>query len=281
MITDFAVWKNATKERVAECTLRLCERKYEAFNVTSGSVTNSHFDVNELVFFSAAVSATGGRENIFNLINIVYNTTTGNNYTVNLGDIDGIKSMFPSTFSFHLFSESKLNSRDMFGLQQDIYNTENVTAMAEALSNQLTDYIRSVDPVRLKAERMGDDNPINATFDTISSVQGTAFHSEIYIQINWSWFIFPAGVVSIAALLLLLAVYSNWSHRGPLWKSSSLPYLYHPLESKPELEDDAPEPVHSSTTLNRMERAAGATRVQLRTSNGGKLVFVREAMRST
>ena len=60
-------------------------------------------------------------------------------------------------------------------------------------------------------------------------VEGTAWISEPYIHIQWSWLVLPVSLVFLSALFLGLSICFSMEKSKVIWKSSSLAMLFHGL----------------------------------------------------
>ena len=68
-------------------------------------------------------------------------------------------------------------------------------------------------------------NGMNAT-----DVQGTVVLPVAYVHVNLLWLIYPASLSSFAALFLLASIFFSLERGELVWKSSSLPLLFHGLQ---------------------------------------------------
>lgn len=59
-----------------------------------------------------------------------------------------------------------------------------------------------------------------------TDITGTAWEDVTYIHVRWMWLIMPAVVVLGAIVLLLLTVVQTAKYRTPLWKLSTIAYLF-------------------------------------------------------
>ena len=74
---------------------------------------------------------------------------------------------------------------------------------------------------------------INSTRITIA---GEAFRQDTCIRVRRPWFILPAGLVVCAAIVLQATILISRARCGLVWKSSSLPYLVHPMHNATSME---------------------------------------------
>ncbi|KAI1363073.1 hypothetical protein F5Y08DRAFT_354771 [Xylaria arbuscula] len=65
-----------------------------------------------------------------------------------------------------------------------------------------------------------------------SPVEGIAYHSIVIVEVRWPWLAFPVAIWLCGSLFLALTI---WACRGSdriLWKTSSLPLIYHGFEDR-------------------------------------------------
>ncbi|KAJ3565318.1 hypothetical protein NPX13_g7551 [Xylaria arbuscula] len=65
-----------------------------------------------------------------------------------------------------------------------------------------------------------------------SPVEGIAYHSIVIVEVRWPWLAFPVAIWLCGSLFLALTI---WFCRGSdriLWKTSSLPLIYHGFEDR-------------------------------------------------
>jgi hypothetical protein len=107
-----------------------------------------------------------------------------------------------------------------FDISNVLYQTANLSRLVDNLAERMTEYMRSINSTRI-------------------TMPGEALRQETYIRARWPWFILPAGLVVCTAFVLQATILTNRARRGPVWKSSSLPYLFHPIDgiTPAELQD--------------------------------------------
>ncbi|KAK6214293.1 hypothetical protein LQW54_004519 [Pestalotiopsis sp. IQ-011] len=107
------------------------------------------------------------------------------------------------------------------------------------------------------------------------SVPEQAFVSKQSVEVRWEWLILPMIAVASGIVFLALTMYIC---RGPdyfLWKSSSLPLLYHNME-RWDIIQDVQSSSHDVDRVGGMESLARNTVTRLeRDSIDGELRFVR------
>jgi hypothetical protein len=61
-----------------------------------------------------------------------------------------------------------------------------------------------------------------------TKVKGIAYRQETFISVEWLWFILPLGVAFLGGVALVASMVNSCiAQPGPLWKSSTLSYLFH------------------------------------------------------
>jgi hypothetical protein len=60
-------------------------------------------------------------------------------------------------------------------------------------------------------------------------VNGTAYATEVFVEVQWAWLILPALLVTSRILFVVLAILANKKDNTALWKSSVLAFIYHGL----------------------------------------------------
>lgn len=107
---------------------------------------------------------------------------------------------------------------------------------------------------------------------TNDSFHGTVRTEEVFVSVQWAWLAFPASLVLLGTVFLVITIALNRKHHVPLWKSSSLPSIYHGLEKFEDKE-------YSTTTL--MEKNAELIKVLLQYSEQhGRLMLLQEDLDS-
>ncbi|PKY04905.1 hypothetical protein P168DRAFT_281264 [Aspergillus campestris IBT 28561] len=103
---------------------------------------------------------------------------------------------------------------------------------------------------------------------TNESVRGTVKTDEIFVSVQWPWLAFPASLVLLGTIFLVVTIVLSRKNHVPLWKSSTLPSFYHGLE---KLGDD------EYSTSSFMEKRAASTNVRLQYSEQhGRLMLLQE-----
>ena len=110
------------------------------------------------------------------------------------------------------------------------------------------------------------------TLSTTTMVRGTAREPATFVRANWYWLIFPAVLVVLSILFLVMTIIFSTETDSVLWKTSILPFLYHNLQTKQQRP--------TGGTVRDMERAARKCIVVLQNDNGKELAFRSNASNS-
>ncbi|RHZ55393.1 hypothetical protein CDV55_105242 [Aspergillus turcosus] len=103
---------------------------------------------------------------------------------------------------------------------------------------------------------------------TNDSFHGTVNTEEVFVSVQWPWLTFPASLVLVGTIFLVITIALNRKNHVPLWKSSALPPFYHGLE---KLQND------EYATSSFMEKNAESTKVRLQYSEQhGRLMLLQE-----
>ncbi|KAJ5087256.1 hypothetical protein N7456_010872 [Penicillium angulare] len=107
-----------------------------------------------------------------------------------------------------------------------------------------------------------------------STVLGTAFTTESYVNVRWVYLTLPAALIVFGIALLGLTAFISSHGKSNLWKTSVLPFLYHGLEDVPTTEDDRLE------SVSKMEKVADNMKVNLGSSATDSRLLIRRAVDS-
>lgn len=88
------------------------------------------------------------------------------------------------------------------------------------------------------------------------------------MEVHWPWVALPAAVVMLSFVFLISTARITKSQDRRLWKTSTLPVLYHGLDA--ELLKDSEE----YSTLSKMETTAESTHVGLEFSDASGRVLL-------
>ncbi|PLN78358.1 hypothetical protein BDW42DRAFT_187476 [Aspergillus taichungensis] len=103
---------------------------------------------------------------------------------------------------------------------------------------------------------------------TKERVHGTVKTDEVFVSVQWAWLAFPASLVFLGTVFLVITVMLSQKNHVPLWKSSTLPSFYHGLE-KPGNDE--------YSTGSFMEKSSQSTKVRLQYSEQhGRLMLLQD-----
>ena len=86
---------------------------------------------------------------------------------------------------------------------------------------------------------------------------GIAFVEETYVHVRWGWITLPLLLVVSGVVFLALAMFETRRHQVEIWKSSSLPLLFHGLSGQTKSQ------VRTVNLVSDMETRATETKVRL------------------
>ncbi|RHZ47233.1 DUF3176 domain-containing protein [Aspergillus thermomutatus] len=101
------------------------------------------------------------------------------------------------------------------------------------------------------------------------TVPGTVSRFEVYVAVDWTWIILPAGLLLSAIIFLVSTIFLNRRFKLDLWKSSILAPLYHGLDDDLLAGDNNEHP-----TASQMSRSANAVDVKLQFSDAKKRLLL-------
>jgi len=101
--------------------------------------------------------------------------------------------------------------------------------------------------------------------------EGTMWYTTTCIEINWAWIAFPAVMIALSAIFLLLVhIESRGVESGRLWKSSILAMLFCEMD---EVVTEEAQPMGRQ----RLEEVAASSSVSLGKENGSLRLVARQA----
>ncbi|KEZ41920.1 hypothetical protein SAPIO_CDS6623 [Scedosporium apiospermum] len=247
---------------VSECSIRFCERTYRAFRVTDGSPDAPSYNFRDINMTSVL-----SIENAPTATYVGYGTLPAtdkptNSFVINSADFNAISATLIALFTTSRYSDNAQDSSGGldergFDISNTLFQSTNLSHLMDNLADRMSDYIRSVTATDLVFINDAVDDAAAMINATTVTVEGISFREETYVHVSWPWFILPAGVVFAAAVFLLLTIIVNRASRGQIWKSSILPYIYHPLSGEMVAEQNSLE------KLGEMSERASRTRARL------------------
>lgn len=161
-------------------------------------------------------------------------------FTINLDDTRNLKNYLQQ-----LFTLSAGVGRAAF--ISPIFLDTNITKTIDNLAQSMTRFIR--------------------TGRNSTTLTGEAETTAPYYVVRWNWMIFPTSIILLGNALLATCIIMNTKAHAPLWKSSSLALLFHPVKS-------AEENKNQNLTVCEMEQIATKMRVQLTAHEDGGVKFI-------
>lgn len=101
-----------------------------------------------------------------------------------------------------------------------------------------------------------------------TTVTGDSYAPEVFIQVNWAWFTYPAALTLLATSFLLVSIVLSTKRHNLVWKSSSLALLFHGLHGWDKDDLDARH-------LRTMESKAYGMAAHLGQTEAGNLALLK------
>lgn len=130
-----------------------------------------------------------------------------------------------------------------------IYKSNNISTTLIHVATSMTEYLR--------------------TGRNSTQTYGEAWGEEEYILIDMPWLLLPLILIFLTFILLFSSIALNHSRNSELWKSSSLPFLYHGLEGWNK------EVLAGLDTLETIEDEAKSMQAILQRNDENEIMFVR------
>jgi hypothetical protein len=131
------------------------------------------------------------------------------------------------------------------------------------IAKALTTYVRNEGSNDQREIWVPESQYVVANFGPIEPVNGTAYVSEVFIEIRWPWLIFLASLLlGCTILFLALTVHQSSKYRIAAWKSEPLALMYHGL-------DASKEDYQRLDRVRDMHKQGKRTRVQLQETELG------------
>lgn len=284
----------AALQQVLDCRITWCVKRYSATEVVNGSLSDAPQCAAEaLTFMDQVIPA--GNISVYNTSLPAYkwwttlypenwssepNCTFGCPLrlpafkTSQLPDVSQLKGLYK-------YSDFKDNPDAFWVGWMDDYN------MRTALRNTLTTVALSgssnpnTNDSDARGRQFHESSDFPALLDKITesltlamrqgpnstTVNGTTAFIEQYIVVHWPWMALPASLVLIAILFLATSMAFAVEKSGAVWKSSTIPILFHGLSGWDftQLQD---------VQLSAMEQQAQGMRATLREDASGRLVLM-------
>lgn len=216
----------ATEKRptLTECSVSLCERKYQQFSGTKDSqqifelVTSQDLHLGKTlesnisdIWLNTLVSPNGTKQ-----------LSPDSNFTIENTTWMDLSLTMTGLFNLTLYTgDAQYIERSVPGLTPllALWSSANLTESINSMADSMTDNIRSSTSAR--------------------QLPGRAFSTETYIHVRWPWIALPAVLVILSTTLLLVVSVENRKYSTLLWKSSVLPLVLGKLQVSSEHQLDS------------------------------------------
>lgn len=195
---------NVSNPDILECDMRLCARVISNLTVTNGTFDTGSFDDIELEGVPSQwdkdqQAGVGGFLRDYYTFNITgdHPTFPGNHsFSIHTIDIEDVKSFLYDIFTSTYTGSSV--SPYYWPLMNSSDHTKTVAAISQSMSYAM------------------------AQAPSGETLEGRAFITELYIQVQWPWIILPLAEV-VMSIGLLVCTLGYTRHKGvPAWKSSGI-----------------------------------------------------------
>ena len=233
---------------VWECSLSWCGKHYAETNVVNGTL-NAPSAIDVALQVLSPVPVWDGSPSDYIHLSILNGSSIGPlNFTLNYYDM-----LITGAYLQTLFTTSQLTQNGYFStpdyvdISYALWKANNITNTMSAIADSMTNHVR---------------NGQNST-----SVYGQAYQPETFILVYWPWLILPVVLILLALVLLSISIALNRQRHALLWKSSSLPFLFHGL-------DNTRVGGGKLDALVDMEHSAKQIRMKLRRNSADRMQFV-------
>ncbi|KAL4886121.1 hypothetical protein BJY04DRAFT_213656 [Aspergillus karnatakaensis] len=240
-------------EEVTQCSLSFCLRDYEVA-VRNGGVEVSMLatDLGRVYKRSFEHQLAGGE-------------SESTCWAPQGGSQPALKSNSPADSRFEICTWTPLDDYPFVGRREQAYtkSTNNGWTRVDRNSRWEIGGTHRIVQTGLEPfmEKLAASLSALAMEDSDATVSGTVYDTEVYVEVQWLWIVFPGALVLLANLFLAVTILLNRRGRMPLWKSSTLALLYHGLE---RIEQDE----RWYETASGMEQKASG--VDVRLERGGE-----------
>ena len=235
---------------VWECSLSWCGKHYPETNVVNGSLNAPPAIDVALQVLSPVPVRNGSLSDYFQLSTLNGASVGPHNFTLNVYDMLHTGAYLQDLFTTgQLTQDGNFYRPDFVDISYALWKANNMPKTMSAIADSMTNYIR---------------NGQNST-----SVYGQAYQPQTFILVHWPWLMLPVVLVLFALVLLSISIAHNRQRQALVWKSSSLPLLFHGL-------DDTWVGSGKLDVLADMEHSAKQMRMKLRRNSADKMQFIRE-----
>ena len=256
-----------TPYQVSECAFYLCEKTYENATVRDGFIrANPTPEKNRQLY--PTPWTLGNISDPYQYLSFNVSDSWVSTYNISVHNIGGAtienRIMAPPPGRQFPYGIRSLDGQYISGGLNRILNLSGtddmMTGMGDHFNLLATPFWQAPDLGALMANISTSmtDNMRTAS-SNLTTVQGTIYVQETYVQVCWLWLVLPAGIVLFGIAFLLLTITSTAKHRALLWKSSSLALLLHGIsiewdEDNPSRGRDQWEEFGSTRYLSQMEK---------------------------
>ncbi|OTB06327.1 hypothetical protein M426DRAFT_21116 [Hypoxylon sp. CI-4A] len=231
-------------------TLDWCVRNYHSVVASPAGIHEANYTTSPLLLYN--LTPTVAAPDAYYSYDYYHTPSSSELYNISVSLRTGLFGYVNRLFSRQLTSPLTEDSADAdFSFGEFMYYTDLVN-FTKNIQDTLTNQIGSTAP---------GDNRDALMFP------GQAFYQEPFWHVYWPWIILPVTEVVLTAVLLCVSIVLT--RHQPLFKSSSLALLYHPLDRSEE--DERVGDVRDS--ISGLEKAAKGVRVEFRESEDGVLKF--------
>ena len=241
--------KDVASADVWECSLSWCGKHYPETNVVNGTL-NAPPAISVALQLLSPVPVRNGSLDYFQLSTLNGASVGPHNFTLNAYDMLHAGTYLQSLFTTSQLAEhGNFHRPDFVDISYALWKANNMPKTMSAIADSMTNYIR---------------NGQNST-----SVYGQAYQPQTFILVHWPWLILPVVLVFFALVLLSISIALNRQRQALLWKSSSLPLLFHGM-------NDTWVGSGKLDVLADMEHSAKQMRMKLRRNSADNMQFIRE-----
>lgn len=245
--------------QVTRMTWSWCAQTFQALTATSSEVSGGHV-VSETLHYEGRLAENGtilpeeGLELADQPYRFIANST-GVRYII----ASGTSSLGGNLVDFlkpKIHSSSNLRAQphdfEMDGLGAVIYNSDS-GKIAEDLATTMSNLLRN---------QIAGEN-LNAT-----AIDGTAYGSETFIQVEWQWAVLPLIATLLTSVLLASSIWITTDPTQPQLKNSALGLAVHSLQE--QVAADIEKEIAGQVTSEKLEKAGKHLKVVFAPNSEGR-----------
>ncbi|KIW00387.1 uncharacterized protein PV09_08096 [Verruconis gallopava] len=252
-------WYNFTNVNATECGFDVCVKKY------ASSMNNTIFTETILDTFTNTtdLSISDAQGTVKSVIIQPQSTWTNHSDAkdANIFEIDpltmiGLRFMFAPSSSNSFWDGAAYDD----GAGHVSADSDIVSYLSNLDNNGTSGMIDSIAAAMTKRMR---EAPGNEAVGLGSEATGILSQDVPYVNVRWGWISFPASLVFLAFLFLVMTIFENTRKGAMLWKSNSLANFYHPLTK------DGRDTLQTGQNAAEAEEIAEKMQVQWRKTEAG------------